>query len=82
MNNWQSTKPQIHTALCSIWQELLDKETKYTQARSDNLTKNERIALKQLMDNPLLVINKADKGNTVINTVVTRYKNFSKMLCW
>ena len=82
MNNWQSTKPQIHTALWSIWQELLDQETKYIQTRSDNLTKKERIALKQLMDNPLLVINKADKGNTVVNTVATRYKNIFKMLCW
>ena len=56
----------IDTALWNIRQELLDQETKYIQTKSDNLTKNERIALKQLMENPLLIINKADKGNTVV----------------
>ena len=56
----------LDTALWNIRQELLDQETKYIQTRPDNLTKKERIALKQLMDNPHLIINKADKGNTVV----------------
>ena len=38
----------------------------YSQAQWDNLTRAERRAITELKDNPELVINKADKGSTVV----------------
>jgi len=46
------------------------EETKYKQTQRDNLTKKERIAL---INNENLVINKADKGNTVVVEDKTEY---------
>ena len=37
-----------------------------TQTKEDNLTKKERIALIRLQDNENIIINKADKGSTII----------------
>jgi len=46
---------------------LLELETiQYTQTRSDNLTKNERLALTNLAKRTDIVINKADKGSTIV----------------
>ena len=42
------------------------KPNSYTQNKTDNLTRKERLALKELIQNPHLVINKADKGSTVV----------------
>lgn len=38
----------------------------YSQSKQDNLTKVERIAIQELKENPTLVINKADKGSTIV----------------
>ena len=38
----------------------------YIQSKSDNLTKSERIALRNLTDRTDIVINKADKGSTIV----------------
>lgn len=37
-----------------------------TQSHTDNLTRGERIALKNLMENDEIIINKADKGSTIV----------------
>ena len=39
---------------------------KHKQNESDNLTRMERKALNELINNPTLVINKADKGSTIV----------------
>lgn len=39
---------------------------KHKQNKQDNLTRKERIALKDLIKNPHIVINKADKGSTIV----------------
>ena len=44
---------------------MLDAE-KYKQNKTDNLTRRERIALRNLIENPYIVINKADKGSTIV----------------
>lgn len=44
---------------------MLDME-KHKQNKQDNLTRKERIALRELIQNPNLVINKADKGSTIV----------------
>ena len=41
-------------------------EHKHKQNKSDNLTRQERQALNQLTNNPMLIINKADKGSTIV----------------
>ena len=41
-------------------------EQKHKQNKSDNLTRQERQALNQLINNPTLIINKADKGSTIV----------------
>ena len=38
----------------------------YKQNKIDNLTRRERKALNELINNPTLIINKADKGSTVV----------------
>jgi len=51
----------------TIYKLLLELETiQYTQTRSDNLTKNERLALTNLAKRTDIVINKADKGSTIV----------------
>ena len=55
----------LDTALCRIREELIN-ECSYKQNKHDNLTRKERKALNELIHNPHLVINKADKGNTVV----------------
>ena len=39
---------------------------KYQQNKQDNLTRKERIALRELIQNTNIVINKADKGSTIV----------------
>ena len=39
---------------------------KYKQNKNDNLTRTERIALRDLIKNPHIVINEADKGSTIV----------------
>ena len=41
-------------------------EHKHKQNKSNNLTRKERQALNQLINNPMLIINKADKGSTIV----------------
>ena len=41
-------------------------ELNYAQSKTDNFTRSERIALSNLMDRTDIVINKADKGSTVV----------------
>ena len=41
-------------------------EDKHKQNKKDNLTRKERIALRDLIKNPHIVINKADKGSTIV----------------
>jgi len=49
----------------TIYKLLLELETiQYTQTRSDNHTKNERLALTNLAKRIDIVINKADNGST------------------
>ena len=38
----------------------------YKQQKQDNLSRKERIALRELMQNPHIIINKADKGSTIV----------------
>jgi hypothetical protein len=47
--------------------EMLDTE-KHKQNKRDNLTRKERIALRELITNPhtCIIINKADKGSTIV----------------
>ena len=42
------------------------KEHKHKQNKSDNLTRDERQAINQLINNPTIIINKADKGSTIV----------------
>ena len=58
----------------SVKQEILKSKTKKT--KHNNLTKQERIGLKELKDNPHIVIKKADKGSAVVvmNTTETIYE--------
>lgn len=52
------------------------------QKQRDNLTKQERIALKNLINNDQIIINKADKGSTVVVLSTTDYiKEGLKHLC-
>ena len=39
---------------------------KHKQDKQDNLTRKERLALRELINNPRIVINKADKGSTIV----------------
>ena len=39
---------------------------KHKQNKQDNLTRKERLALRELINNPHIVINKADKGSTIV----------------
>ena len=55
----------LDTFLHRIRMEMLDTE-KYKQNKQDNLTRKERIALRELILNPHVVINKADKGSTIV----------------
>ena len=55
----------LYTYLHRIRLEFLD-ESKYKQNKSDNLTRKERLALTELTHNRNLIINKADKGTTIV----------------
>ena len=55
----------LDTFLHRIRSEMLNTG-KYKQNKTDNLTRKERIALKDLIKNPHIVINKADKGSTIV----------------
>ena len=53
------------TFLHRVRLEMLDAE-KYEQNKMDNLTRRERIAFRNLIENPYIVISKADKGSTIV----------------
>ena len=55
----------LDTFLHRIRPEIVN-EYKHKQNRTDNLTKKERKALNELTNDPTLIINKADKGSTVV----------------
>ena len=51
----------------TIYKILLETESiEYTQTKKDNLTRNQRIALANLSKRTDIVINKADKGSTIV----------------
>ena len=51
----------------TIYKILLETESiEYTQTKKDNLTTNQRIALANLSKRTDIVINKADKGSTIV----------------
>ena len=54
----------------------------FEQKPQDNLTKQQRIALRKLTENDEIIINKADKGSTVVIQNKTDYiKEAMKHLC-
>ena len=55
----------LDTFLHRVRLEIMN-EHKHKQNKSDNLTRKERQALNQLIYNPMLIINKADKGSTIV----------------
>ena len=55
----------LDTFLHRIRLEIVN-ENKHKQSKTDNLTRQERKALNDLINNPTLIINKADKGSTVV----------------
>ena len=55
----------LDTFLHRVRLEIMN-EHKHKQNKSDNLTRKERQALNQLTNNPMLIINKADKGSTIV----------------
>ena len=65
LNEQIPTNATLDNALWRIRQELL-QETSYTQNKNNHLTRKERKALNDLINNPHIIINKADKGNTVV----------------
>ena len=51
----------------TIYKILLETESiEYTQTIKDNLTRNQRIALANFSKRTDIVINKADKGSTIV----------------
>ena len=56
---------RLDTFLHRIRLEIVD-EQKHKQNTTDNLTRNERKALNELTTNPTIIINKADKGSTIV----------------
>ncbi len=44
----------------------MEREPTYKQNKSDNLNKRERKPLNELNNNPNIIINKVDKGNSVV----------------
>ena len=52
---------------------LLNSKVKTNQNQKPNLTKEQRIGLKELSDNPEIVIKKADKGSAVVVMNTTDY---------
>ena len=55
----------LDTFLHRIRLEIIN-EQKHKQNKSDNLMRQEQQALNQLINNPTLIINKADKGSTIV----------------
>ena len=55
----------LDTFLHRVRVEMLNSD-KYKQDKHDNLTRKERLALRELIDNPRIVINKADKGSMIV----------------
>ena len=55
----------LDTFLFRIRMEMLDVD-KHKQNRQDNLTRKERLALRELTQNPYIIINKADNGSTIV----------------
>ena len=55
----------LDTFFHRIRTEMLNENT-HQQNKQDNLTRKERIALRELIQNKHIVINKADKGSTIV----------------
>ena len=66
LNEQLTVHKTFNTALWNIRQELMENERTYKQNKSDNLNKMERTAINELKNNPNIIINKADKGTTVV----------------
>ena len=61
------TKPTIGSTLHKyLSKEDLLSDNKLHQNNTDNISKQERIAIKKLSENTDIVINKADKGSTIV----------------
>ena len=67
----------LDTFLHRVRLEMLNTD-QYKQNKQDNLTRKERLALRDLINNPHIVINKADKGSTI---VVEDRDEYIKMQC-
>ena len=72
-SGWRPNPPNITLEIFrrSIKQEILKSKPK--KVRHNNLSKQERIGLKQLRDNPDIVMKKADKGSAVVVMNTTDY---------
>ena len=72
-SGWRPSPPNrtLDTFQRSVKLEIL--KTKPKHKISDNLTKQERMGLKTLKDNPHIVIKKADKGSAVVVMNTTDY---------
>ena len=60
-----SDNGNLDTFLHRVRLEMLNTD-QYKQNKHDNLTRKERFALRDLINNPQIVINKADKGSTIV----------------
>ena len=72
-SNWKPNPPNKTLDLFqkSVKQEILKSRVK--KRHYNNLTKQERIGLKKLKDNPNIIIKKADKGSAVVVMNTTDY---------
>ena len=72
-SNWKPNPPNRTLDLFqrSVKQEILKSRVK--KRHYNNLTKQERIGLKKLKDNPNIIIKKADKGSAVVVMNTTDY---------
>lgn len=55
----------LNLYLQTVKEELFNLRT-LSQSKSDNMTRKQRLALKSLIENKDIVINKADKGSTIV----------------
>ena len=62
---WLSDNGTLDTFLHRVRVEMLNTD-KHKQDKPDNLTRNERLALRELINNPRIVINTANKDSTIV----------------
>jgi hypothetical protein len=74
-SNWRPPVPNktLETFYRAVKNDLIQENMKYKKLAEDNLTKQDRDFLKQLKENPLITIKKADKGSAVVIMNTTDY---------